>query len=270
MKKPWQYQMKPFRMFGNLYFVGTRAAGSHLIETDDGLVLLDTGYPQTFYLIMQNMHDLGFSPYDVKHIIHSHGHYDHVGGTAALAAMSGAKTYIGAKDAEMVRGNEKTDWAYELGMRDGGIPYRFDQAFEPDVLLSDGDVLQFGNVSVTCLSTPGHTAGTMSYFLDVTDGARTLRAGMFGGSGTNSMYKTYLDQYHLSHAYREAYPQVIERMRSMHVDIMMGNHNGDNNTLGRYERMQAEGGNPFIDATAWPQFLDNAMMRYQAMLDQNE
>ena len=76
------YEMKiiPFKIIGNLYFVGSYCQSSHLIDTGDGLILIDTGYPQNLYLLINSIYKLGFSPYDVKYIIHSHGHYDHGGG----------------------------------------------------------------------------------------------------------------------------------------------------------------------------------------------
>ena len=62
----WNTYMTPFRIFGNLYFVGTKPASAHLIDTGDGLILLDSGYPETLYLVMDGIRELGFSPYDLN------------------------------------------------------------------------------------------------------------------------------------------------------------------------------------------------------------
>ena len=76
MKNPWESQVKPFKIFGNVYFVGNRKASSHMIDTGDGLILIDTGYFETLYQVIENIYALGFDPHDVKYIIHTHGHID--------------------------------------------------------------------------------------------------------------------------------------------------------------------------------------------------
>ena len=70
----WDGYVKPFKIFGNLYFIGTEPASTHLIDTGDGLILLDTGYQHSMYLVLNNIWELGFSPYDIKYLIHTHGH----------------------------------------------------------------------------------------------------------------------------------------------------------------------------------------------------
>lgn len=252
--------MEPFQIFGNVYFVGTKAVSSHLIDTGDGLILLDTGYPQALYLVLENIRKLGFSPYDIKILLHSHGHYDHIGGTARLAVLTGAKTYIGALDEDMVTGIVDTSYANELG-------YAFHEAFIPSVLLQDGDEIRLGCTVIRAMHTPGHTPGTMSYFLDVTDGEKTYRAAMMGGSGTNTMEKPFLERYGLSEIWRNNYPQVIAHLEKEQVDIVLGNHIQDNDTLGRYMKMQATGENTFIDRTAWPTHLAGCMRRYKTLLE---
>ena len=252
--------MEPFKIFGNVYFVGTKAVSSHLIDTGDGLILLDTGYPQALYLLLENIRKLGFSPYDIKILLHSHGHCDHIGGTARLAALTGAKTYIGALDKDMVTGKEDTSYANELG-------YVFNEAFTPDVLLQDGDEIQLGRTVIRAMHTPGHTPGTMSYFLDVTDGEKTCRAAMMGGSGTNTMEKPFLERYGISEKWRNNYPGVITRLEKEHVDIVLGNHIEDNDTLGRYLKMKQTGENTFIDNTAWPKHLAGCIRRYNTLLE---
>ena len=77
----------PFRLAGNTYFVGTYKASSHLIDTGDGLILIDTGYASTADVILESMQILGFDIADVKLILHSHGHYDHTEGTAKLLKL---------------------------------------------------------------------------------------------------------------------------------------------------------------------------------------
>ncbi|MBQ6474180.1 MAG: MBL fold metallo-hydrolase, partial [Victivallales bacterium] len=129
---------------------------------------------------------------DIRVILHSHGHYDHLGATKALLEIAPkAKTYIGEADVDFANGKLDLTWARELG-------YEYREAFEPDHALHDGDFIRLGSTEILCLSTPGHTPGVMSFFFDVTEDGKTYRAGMHGGVGMNSMKRDFLDKYGLS------------------------------------------------------------------------
>ena len=250
MKQAWEGYSEPFKIYGGLYFIGTRPASTHLIDTGEGLIIIDPGYPHSLYLVIDGLYRLGFKTSDIKIIVHSHGHYDHLGGTRALVELTGAKTYIGAPDATMADGSIDLTWARELG-----ATYR--EAFIPNVLLHDGDTISLGNTEITCYLTPGHTAGTMSFFFDIDGEYGKKRCGMFGGAGFNSMELAFLDAYGLSHSLRSDFIRSVRRMREQYVDIFLGNHVGNNDTLGKYKIMKETGKNPFLDTNGeWQEFLD--------------
>jgi metallo-beta-lactamase class B len=92
---PWKYTIEPFRIVGPLYYVGNEKVSSHLVDTGSGLILLDTTFPQTTYLLLESIRQLGFDPADIRLILHSHGHYDHFGGTRAIVELTQAKTAMG-------------------------------------------------------------------------------------------------------------------------------------------------------------------------------
>lgn len=245
---PWEGYVKPFRIYGNLYFVGTVPASTHLIDTGEGLIMIDSGYPQSLYLVLAGMQDLGFSYHDVKYIVHSHGHYDHLGATKALVALTNAKTFLGAPDATYANGTEDLTWAKELGAD-------YYEAFEPDVLLHDGDTITLGHTVIECVATPGHTPGTMSFFFNAIDNGVKKTCAMFGGFGFNSMESSFLDLKGLSHDCRKDFLASLAKVRDRHVDIALGNHVGNNDTVGKSLRMTPEY-NPFVDDTAWGKMLD--------------
>lgn len=263
MNTPWTEYMEPFKIADNLYFVGCYAASSHLITTSEGHILIDTGYPQNLYQVIDNIYKLGFNPHDIKYIVHSHGHYDHLGGTKALVELTGAKTFIGADDREYANGTLDLTWAKELG-------FEYYEAFEPDVLLHDGDVIRLGEVEITTLSTPGHTPGTMSFFFNTTYEGKTYRVGTHGGVGPNSMMTWFLNQYGLSFDCREKFLAGLERLKGEKVDIFIGNHVWNNDTKGRYERMMAGEKNPFIDPEEWGKFLDRCKNNLLTQLKKEE
>lgn len=240
MSNVWEGYLPPFRLYGPVYFVGTNPASSHLIDTGDGLILLDSGYPHSLYLVLEGIREMGFDPHDIKYILHSHGHYDHLGATPALVAYTGAQTILGARDRDFANGKVDLTWARELG-------YSWDTPFEPDILLEDCDTFTCGNISILALNTPGHTPGTMSYFFEA-DGKRF---GMQGGGGVNSMMKDFLDRYGLSYSCRDDFFAGLDRLSHEHVDITLGNHTGNNDHAARYALLAAGDKNAFVDENAW-------------------
>lgn len=257
--RPWEGFVKPFRIFGNLYFIGTKPASTHLIDTGDGLVIIDPGYPQSLYLVINNIYELGFNPKDIKYIVITHGHYDHLGAVKALQELTGAKTFIGKEDVTYANGTDDLTWAKELGTE-------YYESFEPDVLISDGDVIELGNTSILCKDAPGHTPGTKAFFFDVTDGKTTLRAAMHGGVGMRAMEKKFLDRYGLSTDVREKFVPAIEGFIDEKVDILLGNHVGNNDTVGKSLEM-TETYNPFINDTAWKEFLLKIIKKYNNLIE---
>ena len=199
--------MKPFRLAGNIFYIGCRKESSHLIDTGDGLIVIDTGSEDKYEALVESIETLGFQVSDVKLILHSHGHYDHTGASGRLAAHSGAKTYVHNKD----------------------IRY-LNNGFVPDYGYSDGDVIRLGNTEILCLETPGHTEGTVSFFFDVEIEGKHYRAGMFGGAGVNQLKKDFLKQRALSYFQRGQFLRSISRLKKEHVDIFLGNHSWNNQT----------------------------------------
>lgn len=249
MKEPWKGRLEPFRIYGNLYFIGTVPASSHLIDTGEGLIMIDSGYPQTLYLVLESIWELGFKPTEIKYIIHSHGHYDHLGATRALVELTGAKTLIGRNDQDYANGKTDMTYAMEMG-------YVYQECFEPDVLLDDKDTVTLGHTVIRCVHTPGHTPGTMSFFFDVEENGRRLCAGMHGGVGLNTMKKSYLEKYSLPFDYPKIFLDGLERLQSEKVDIFLGNHVDDNNTEDKARQIGKTRKNPFIAPEEWSLFLE--------------
>ncbi len=250
--------VEPGRVFGPIWFVGFHEASTHLIETGDGLILIDPGYPDTLQIVLDNIQKIGFDYKDIKIILLSHGHHDHAGAVRELVSLTGAKTYVGKDDLKMVTCEENTALS--------PLPdYREKCAFVPDVLLSDGDTVTLGNISVLCLSTPGHTDGTMSFFFDVSDGNRTFRAGMHGGVGTNTLKREFLEEFGLPLSNRDKFVQGLEHAKSQQVDIVLGNHVGQNDTEGKLARVASGEKDAFVDAEEWLRFLDSRIRRVKEL-----
>ena len=239
--------MPPVKYTDGFYHIGAKYAPSWLLESTDGLILIDTGMPSTLPEILEKIAQLGYDVRDVRHILHSHGHIDHIGSTRALVEMTGARTYIGRGDEDTVSGRDGLQYTNEFRMP-------FEGAFVPDVIVGDGDTITIGDRTFSFIASPGHTRGTLSLFFNVTDKGKSYRAGMFGGGGLNTLSVAYLKRYGLPFSLREDFLTSIDRVMDECVEVHVGNHLGDNGHLDKLARMGGKE-NPFLDGSTWKPFL---------------
>lgn len=235
--------IEPVKIIGNVYFVGTFPASSHLIDTGAGLILIDTGYSDTLFLLINSIYKLGFSPYDIKYIIHTHWHGDHTESTSALVHLTHSKTFIGEKDAEKAK-----------------------KYFNPDYLLKDGDTVELGNVKIEVMETPGHTHGTISLFFETEENGIKYNVGTFGGAGANTLTRGYFDY----DACRADYRNSLTRLRGKKVDVFIGNHVWNNDTEQKVKTLIETGENKFIDDKIWCEFLDFCEKRLDTVIEKEK
>lgn len=160
----WDKPAPPVQLHGNTYLVGTCGISSILIVGSAGHVLIDGGTEQGADLIAANIRELGFALSDIKFILHSHEHFDHVGGLARLKQLTGA-TIVASAPAAAV-------FATGTPARDdpqAGILRPFPTA-EVGRVVGDGDTVRFGDLMLTAIATPGHTAGALSWRWESCDG----------------------------------------------------------------------------------------------------
>lgn len=153
---PDDFYVRPFQIAGNVYYIGNKAVCSHLIDTGEGLIVIDTSYPELDHLLINSIWEAGFDPKDIRIVLHTHLHYDHFGATNTLTKIYGAKAYVGRDEWESVQ--RKPELA--VIPQDPYLSYRM---IRPDVLLEDGDEIRLGNTVIHCIETAGHTEGTCQY-----------------------------------------------------------------------------------------------------------
>ncbi len=210
--------VKPFKIFDNLYYVGTDAVSAYLITTEKGMVLIDALYGKDTTYIPEACKQLGLPVKDIKYILCTHAHFDHCEGAAYLKKITGAKV-----------GMTGPDWDIAEGKVDA--PYKsVNSKISRDWVIKDGDSLRLGTTTLHFYETPGHTPGVLSIAFPVKDGKTTYNAFMFGGIGLNfeGVPRT------------EMYLRSVDRiMQLKNVQVNISNHPGPGKIFERAEMLRS-------------------------------
>jgi metallo-beta-lactamase class B len=170
----------PFRIAGNVYYIGAIEIGSYLITTPQGHFLLDGGFVETAPQIEHNIEQLGFRLKDVRILVNSHAHFDHAGGLAELKKLTGAKFLTSEGDAQLPCNGGHGDFRF-------GDTLVF-PPINPDQIIHDGEAIQLGDQILIAHLTPGHTRGNTTWTTQIRDGNKTYNV-VFVGSQSSLDYK---------------------------------------------------------------------------------
>ena len=196
----------PYKVFDNLYFIGTKIHSSWALTTRDGIIVIDTLFDYAVEPeIVEGLAKLGLNPRDIKYVLISHAHGDHDQGAALLQARYAAKVVMGAADWDSTLQRPAT--------AAGGVPKR-DIAVGPE-----GQKITLGDTSVDIISTPGHTPGTLSFIFPVKDRGRTLTVAYSGGTAFN-----FPRQAQTFAIYRDSQKKMADAARAAGATVLMTNH----------------------------------------------
>ena len=244
----WNRPVEPFRIAGNLYYVGAAGVSSYLITTPEGHFLLDTGFRETVPMIEANIQKLGFRFADIKLILISHAHYDHVGGVADVKTRTHAKLAANPADKPLLARGGKGDFAF--GDRFAYPPV------EPDRTLRDGEQVRLGGTTMTAHFTPGHPKGCTSWTTTVKDGGKDLQV-VFPCSVSAPDYQLVNNPKYPN--IQSDFRSSIAKLRGLPCDVYLGLHGWDFDLAGKLDaRKNAPGKNPFIDPDGYRKYLDRA------------
>jgi metallo-beta-lactamase class B len=249
----WNEPHAPFRVFGNTYYVGTAGLSSILIETVDGLMLIDGGLPQSAPQIAQNIRRLGFDARDIRVIAVSHAHFDHVGGIAALQRFSGASVAASPDAARVLR---------------RGASFRDDPQFGPDLPsfppvgqlrhFVDGSVIDLGVTRLRGVPTPGHTSGGMTWTWQECEDDHCLDIVY-----ADSLSPVSRPGYRFSDGMGDRIRQSASLIAALNCDIFLSTHDF---SFGLHEKL-ALGRDAFIDPDGCKSYAARALQRLERRLE---
>lgn len=209
----WTAPFEPFQMIGNIYYVGTDGIAVYIIKTSDGLILMDTGVPQSTGMIKEHIEKIGLKESDIKLILNSHAHFDHTGGFAEIKKDTGAQLVSGERDKPLL---ETGTYPGDEQNTDIGFP-----PVKVDRTVKDGDKITLGDTTLTAHATPGHSPGCTSWSMTVKDGGQDRNV-LFFCSGTVALNRLVGHPTHpgIVDDYRSTYAKV----KAMKVDVLLGPH----------------------------------------------
>jgi len=245
---PWTLAQRPFRVIENIYFVGNSWVSVYLIDTPEGLILIDCAYQENLYLLINSIHTLGFDPKDIRHLLISHGHFDHCGAARHLQELSGCQIWISEKDAYFF--TERRDLiAFEESVPEFRIDHYYDY----------GKPITFGGMSIQPVLCSGHTPGTTSFFLNVTHKGHKIIVAMHGGLGTNTLSRQELTKSGWPLSFQRSYLDMLQDMKERPVDVLIPSHAGHARTYPFFAIADQDDGTGegFIRPNAWREMLES-------------
>ncbi len=244
----------PHRIADNLYYVGSRTLSTYLITTSKGHILINSSFERTVPIIRANVEKLGFELADVKILLASHAHDDHVAGHAALKALTGASVQVMRGDDRVIAGG-------------GAGQYLYDGRWPPtkvDRVLKDGDTVKLGEATLTARVTPGHTRGCTTWTLKVRDAGKTLDAVIIGSPNVNAGYRLVDNPDYPEIA--ADFTRTFEVLKALPCDLFLGAHGKYYGMEDKVTRLGKGGGNPFVDPQGYKAYVAEREQAFRANL----
>lgn len=241
----WNRPVEPFKIIGNIYYVGASEVTAYLITTPKGHILLDSGFAETVPQIAANIAKLGFKLEDVKILLNNHAHYDHAGGLAELKRLTKAPLYASREDSNLLARGGKGDPNF-------GDKYPFEPV-TADKIVSDHQKIKLGSAIITANLTPGHTKGCTTWTTTAEENGKKYNV-IFLCSTTAPGYKL-VDNSDYSNI-TDDYERTFTRLKGLNSDVFLASHGNFFDLLGKIEKLKSgTGSNPFIDPAGYRDFI---------------
>lgn len=254
----WTEPFPPFRIAGNLYYVGSKGLANYLITTSRGHILINSDLEESVPLLRASVEKLGFRFTDIRILLISHAHWDHDAGSAAIKKITGAKYMVMDGDVSVVESGGKTDFNY------GNQASMFYPAAKVDRVLHDGDEVTLGGTTLVAHLTPGHTKGCTTWTMKVQEAGKSYDVVIIGSPNVNDGYKLVAN---------DAYPQIgsdydrtFRVLRSLPVDIFLGAHGSYFDLETKYARLKEGASTPFVDPAGYQRYVADRKKAFRTEL----
>jgi metallo-beta-lactamase class B len=242
----WTEPFPPFRIVGNLYYVGSKGLANYLITTPQGNILINSDLEANVPLIEASIEKLGFHFKDTKILLISHAHWDHDAASAKLKELTGATYMVMDADVPVVESGGKTDFQYS------GPEFLYPPT-KVDRVLHDGDEVRLAGTVLVAHLTPGHTKGCTTWTIKVTDAGKMYNVVIVGSPNVNPGYKLVHNQNYPHIA--EDYERMWRVLKSLPCDIFLGAHGSYFGMEEKYARLKEGAENPFLDPGGYEKFI---------------
>ncbi|HVU87164.1 MAG TPA: subclass B3 metallo-beta-lactamase [Pirellulales bacterium] len=240
----WYEPFPAHKVVGNVYYVGSKDLATYLITTPEGHILINSGFERTVPLIQKSVESLGFKMTDVKILLASHAHSDHVAGHALLQKATGAKVYVMRGDHEVIASGGVGQYLY--------VTSRW-QPCKVDRVLEDGDQVKLGGATLVAHRTPGHTRGCTTWAWQVEDGGKKHDVVVVGSPNVNPGFKLVGN---------ESYPEIaadfartFEVLKALPCDVFLGAHGSYYGMIERYDLLQKGQADAFVNPQGYKEFV---------------
>lgn len=254
----WTEPFPPFKIAGNLYYVGSKGLANYLVTTPQGHILINSDLEASVPLIRASVEKLGFKFTDIRVLLISHAHWDHNAGSAAIKKLTGAKYMVMEADVPVVTSGGRSDFQY------GNVATSLYPPTTVDRVLHDGEEVKLGDAVLVAHLTPGHTRGCTTWTLKVQEAGKSFNAVIIGSPNVNPGYRLVNNA---------AYPEIAadyERgfrvLNSLPVDLFLGAHGSYFNLEAKYARLQAGEAAPFVDPDGYRNYVTEREQAFRAEL----
>lgn len=244
------------RVVDNVYYVGSQALASYLITTPDGHILINSGFEETVPLIRDAVESLGFKMTDVKILLASHAHADHVAGHALLQEITGAKVFVMRGDHSVIESGGQGQYLY------------VDSSWKPctvDRVLDDGDEVKLGDFTLIARLTPGHTRGCTTWTWKAVDGETKVNVVVIGSPNVNPGYRLVGNKDYPEIA--DDFAKTFKVLKELPCEVFLGAHGDYYGMLEKYEKLKAGAKqNPFVDSQGYRAYVEQKEQAFQKTL----
>ena len=258
----WLQPFPPFRIAGNLYYVGSRGLASYLVTTSEGHILINSNLEESVLMLRASIEKLGFKYTDVKILLISHAHWDHNAGSALIKKQTGATYMVMAEDVSAVESGGKTDFNYG---NDKGTYY---PRTTVDRTLHDKDEVKLGDAVLVAHLSAGHTKGCTTWTMKVRDGGTTYDAVIVCSPNVNPGYKLVNNAAYPGIA--DDYARMFRTLTSLPCDLFLGAHGSYFDLEAKYGRMQKGDASAFVDPAGYKTFIAAKTAEFQAALKKQQ